>query len=72
VKQAEIVEILHKDSHCTYRHEGVVSVHEEGSYTVLVRNNGTTYKFPTRWIWRLKCYPDPKIYHDSSAICTNK
>jgi hypothetical protein len=61
-RPAEIVEILHKDSHCVYRHEGIVSLHEEGSYTVLVKVNGTTLKFPTQHIWRLKCYADPKIY----------
>jgi hypothetical protein len=49
------VEILHKDSHCTYNHMGVLSVHEEGSYTVLVKNDGTILKFPTVHIWRLKC-----------------
>lgn len=55
MRQTESVEILHKDSHCVYRHEGVVSVHEEGSYTVLVKVDGDVLKFPTRWIWRLKC-----------------
>ena len=55
VKEQWTVEILHKDSHCTYRHEHVVSIHEESSYTVLVKMDGTVYKFPTIHIWRLKC-----------------
>ncbi len=56
---SETIEILHKDSHSRYVHRGVVSLHEEGSYTVLVRADGVTLKFPTRWIWRLKCTPEP-------------
>ncbi len=58
MRETQTVEILHKDSHCRYVHKGIVSVHEEGSYTVLLRDDGTTLKFPTRWIWRLKCTPD--------------
>lgn len=58
-RDTQRVEILHKDSHCVYRHENVVSVHEEGSYTVLLKADGITLKFQTAWIWRLKCIPDP-------------
>jgi hypothetical protein len=57
-RPTQTVDILHKDSHCTYRHRGVVSVHEEGSYTVLVQQDGVVLKFPTRWVWRLKCVPE--------------
>lgn len=57
-RETESVEILHTGSHCRYRHYGVVSVHEEDSYTVLVKTDGTTLKYPTRYIWRLKCRPE--------------
>ncbi len=57
IREEQTVEILHKDSHIVYRHEHIVSVHEEGSYTALVRADGVVYKFPTTWIWRLKCSP---------------
>ena len=52
------VEILHKDSPCRYIHRNVISQHEEGAYTVLLRADGVTLKFPTKWIWRLKITPD--------------
>jgi hypothetical protein len=48
------VEILHKDSHCCYKYSNVISVHEEGSYTVLYKED-EVIKFPTIWVWRLKC-----------------
>ena len=53
-RQTWQVEILHTDSHCYYYHSNVVSVHEEGSYTCLVKLDGISYKFPTRNIWRIK------------------
>jgi hypothetical protein len=53
-------DLLRLSKFCTKK--GIVSLHEEGSYTVLVKVNGTTLKFPTQHIWRLKCYADPKIY----------
>jgi hypothetical protein len=56
-RETQTVEILHTESHCRYIHHDIVSVHEEGSYTTLVRTDGVTLKFPTRHIWRLKCYP---------------
>jgi hypothetical protein len=57
-KELWTIEILHKDSHCVYKHENIVSIHEEGSYTVLVREDGVVFKFPTvPNIWRLKCIP---------------
>lgn len=49
-----MVEILHKDASMRYCHEAVVSVHEEGSYTTLVKLDGSVYKFPTANIFRLK------------------
>jgi len=54
------VQILHKDAHCYYNYSGIVSLHEEGSYTVLVRNDRAVFKFPTVHIWRLKSTPEPK------------
>jgi hypothetical protein len=62
--ETQTVQILHKDSHCYYTHRGIVSVHEEGSYTTLVRADGVVLKFPTRWIWRLKCSPDPLVFQE--------
>ena len=58
MRNTQRIEILHKDSHCVYTHNDVVSVHEEGHYTVLVNAAGIVYKFPTQWIWRLKCTPN--------------
>jgi hypothetical protein len=59
-KEKWSVEVYHKDSHCTYRFTDIVSVHEEGSYTVLFRDDGVIYKYPTTTIWRLKMAKEEK------------
>lgn len=51
------VEILLKDSSCYHHYENVVSMHEEGSYSVLVLGDGVVVKWPTRLIFRFKLFP---------------
>jgi alpha-tubulin suppressor-like RCC1 family protein len=48
------VEFLLKDTHVKYTHLNVLSIHEEGSYTVIIKDTGEVYKWPTAVIFRLR------------------
>lgn len=55
------VEILLKDSSCYHYYDNVLSMHEEGSYSVLILQDGTAVKWPTQLIFRFKLFPKGEL-----------